>query len=161
MIMDCKRIKDELVAYLDGELGESAAAAVRGHLERCPACKLDLERLSAAGSILGEIRDIEPSADFTARTMRRALDAPQLRVSRSALMRRLVPAVAAAVVLVALGLWLLSPSGPESTESLDPVEMEIVENIDILENLELLEDLDLLSELDLLLEYEEEDFESS
>jgi hypothetical protein len=76
------------------------------------------------------------------------------------LVRRLAPVAAAAVVLLVLGLWLAIPREPAGIEALDPVEQEIVQNMDILENLDLLEDYDILSELDLLLEYEADDFAS-
>ncbi len=156
--MDCSKVQLELVAYLDGELGESEAAVVRHHLERCPACKLEAQRLSAAGELLDEFGEIEPSKDFTARTMQRALSLPEPAVSRPRILRRLLPAAVAAAVLVTLTLWLVVPLEPET---LTPVEQEIVKNMDVLENLELLEDMDMLGEMDLLLEYEEEDFESS
>ena len=156
--MDCSRIRPELVAYLDGELGKGAAEEVRLHLERCPACQLEAKRLSAAGDILDAFGEIEPSKDFTARTMQRALSAPETVVAGPRILRRLLPAAAAAVVLVALTLWLIVPSQPEA---LTPVEQDIVKNMEVLENLELLEEMEILSDMDLLQEYEEEDFESS
>ena len=95
--MDCSKIQQELVAYLDSELGSGAAAGVRKHLERCPACKLEAQRLSAAGEMLDELGEIEPAKDFTARTMQRALSAPvEQAVSRLGVLRRLVPVAAAA-----------------------------------------------------------------
>jgi anti-sigma factor RsiW len=160
--MDCEKIRSELVAYLDGELGGRAADEVRSHLDRCPACKLEAERLLAAGTALEEIADIEPSPDFTARAMQRAVAAPALApASRIQLLRRLMPAVAAAAVILVVSLWVLLPSGPRSIDSLPPAEQEIVRNMEILENLELLEDMELLDNLDLLLAYDEEDFESA
>lgn len=159
--MDCEKIRSELVAYLDGELGDRAADEVRSHLERCPACKLEAEQLLAAGTALDEIADIEPSPDFTARTVQRAMAAPALApISRVQLLRRLVPAIAAAAVILVAALWIVLPSGPQSIDSLPPAEREIVANMEILENLELLEDMELLDNLDLLLAYDEEDFDS-
>lgn len=159
--MECDKARKELVAYLDDELGSSAAAEVRSHLERCPACKLEAERLSAAGTILDAIDEIEPPADFTARTMQRVKSAPEERPApRLRLLHRLVPAAAAAAVILTVTLWAIFSGGPQSIESLPPAEQEIVRNMEILENLELLEDMELLDNLDLLLAYEEEDFES-
>jgi anti-sigma factor RsiW len=159
--MNCSKALEELVAYLDGELGERAAAQVKRHLELCPACRLEAEKLGATAGLLGNIADIEPSAGFTADTIRRALARPaEPSPSRLRLVRRLAPVAAAAVVLLVLGLWLAIPREPAGIEALDPVEQEIVQNMDILENLDLLEDYDILSELDLLLEYEADDFAS-
>ena len=157
--MDCEKIRQELVAYLDGELGGGAADEVRKHLDRCPACRLEADRLSAAGGIFDSIGEIEPAADFTARVMRKALSAPeQPAASGLRIVRHLVTAAAAAAILIALTLWLAVPS---SGPGLSPDEAEIVQNLEVLENMELLEDMEMLSEMDLLLEYEEEDFESS
>ncbi len=160
--MDCRKIQEDLVAHLDGELKPGAARAVREHLDRCPACRLEAQKLSAAGELFDNLMDIEAPADFTALTMQKALSAPEKQAARKPrLLWRLVPLAASAVVILALTLWFIRPGGPEKVETLAPSEQEIVENIDILENLELLEDLELLSELDLLLEFEEEYFESS
>jgi anti-sigma factor RsiW len=160
--MDCGRIKEELLAYLDGELGENQAARVRKHLDLCPACKLQSSQLEAAGTVLDAIPEIEPAQDFTARTLKRAMNTQvEPAVSRLRLIRRLAPVAAAAAVLIALTLWLVVPSGPISIEDLSPVEKEIVQNMEVLENLEILENLEVLSDLELLLEYDEEDFESS
>lgn len=166
--MDCSKVRDELVAYLDGELKGGVSAQVGAHLERCPACKLEAERLSAAGALLDALDEIEPASDFTARAMQRALSSRTKKArSRFAIARllqglfgagRLIPAAAAAAVLVTLTLWLVAPT---AEPPLTPVEEEIVRNMEILENMELLEDLEILREIELLLEYDEEDFESS
>ena len=156
--MDCSKIKPELVAYLDGELSKGAAEEVRLHLERCPACQLEAKKLSAAGELFDAFGEIEPSKDFTARTMQRALSVPEPAIARPRIVRRLVPAAVAAALLVVLTLWLVVPSRPEV---LTPVEEDIVQNMEVLENMELLEEMEMLSDMELLLEYEEEDFESS
>jgi len=160
--MDCSRTREELTAYLDGELGESRVAEVARHLELCPSCKLLARQLEAAGAVLEEIPEIEPAGDFTAKALERALATRmEPAVSPLRFLKRLVPAAAAAAIIVVAVLWLVVPSGPASLEDLTPVEKEIVQNMEVLENLELLEDMEVLSELELLLEYEEEDFESS
>jgi anti-sigma factor RsiW len=161
MTMNCDRAREELVAYLDGELGGGAAADVQRHLDRCPACKLEAEKLSATGGLLDIISDIEPSAEFTAGTVQRAMKAPeQAPAPRLLSVRRLLPAAAAAAVILTVTLWVLLSPGPQNIENLPPAEQEIVKNMEILENLELLEDMELLDNLDLLLAYDEEDFET-
>lgn len=160
--MNCEKAQRELVAYADGELGASASEEVRTHLDRCPACRLEARRLSAAGEMLGTIPDIEPSPDFTDRAVQRALSAPELKpASRLILLRRLAPVAAAAAVILAVTLWAAFSTGPAVIDDLPPAEQEIVRNFEVLENLELLEDMELLKDLDLLLAYDEEDFESS
>jgi anti-sigma factor RsiW len=160
--MNCEKALRELVAYADGELSANAAEEVRMHLDHCPACRLEAQKLAAAGEMLGAIPDMEPSPDFTARTVERALSAPELKpAGRLILLRRLAPVAAAAAVILTVTLWVAFSAGPATIDDLPPAEQEIVRNFEILENLELLEDLDLLKDMDLLLTYDEEDFESS
>jgi len=43
--MNCRKVKKNLVLFLDGELPPSEAAFVRGHLEVCEACRKEAELL--------------------------------------------------------------------------------------------------------------------
>ena len=74
--MNCVKTKKDLVAYLDGELADGRADAVRKHLEACPACRLEAEKLSASGAILDAIDDIEPSTDFLEKVIAGAKSLP-------------------------------------------------------------------------------------
>jgi len=158
--MNCTKTKKDLVAYLDGELADGRATAVRDHLERCPACRLEAERLSASGAILDEIADIEPSSDFLEKVIAGAKSSPAPVSNHGLLIVRRFAAVAAALIIIAVTFWLAWP-GATTSEQLSPEEQEIVKNMEVLENMELLENMDLLTDLELLLKYEEEDFESS
>lgn len=159
--MNCAKIKRELVAYLDGELSERKVSALRSHLEQCPACKLEAEKLSASATFLDEIEDIEPGPDFLKKVMVRTRSLPvMLPARRLFVVRKLIPVAAAAMIILAVSLWLAWPQTAKPVE-LSPEELEIVQNMEVLENIELLENMDLLSDLEILLEYEEDDFESS
>ena len=43
--MDCEKTRENLDAYLDGELDEREKAAVEEHLAACTGCAAELERL--------------------------------------------------------------------------------------------------------------------
>ena len=60
MNMNCKRVRREIIPYLDGELKE--ANELQAHLDGCAACRRELEdlRRSFAGIVLAE-REREPS----------------------------------------------------------------------------------------------------
>jgi anti-sigma factor RsiW len=58
-------IRDDLEALLDGELDDSRARAVRGHLAGCEPCRHELRSLEGLGRLLLANRPaIAPSADF-------------------------------------------------------------------------------------------------
>ena len=42
--MSCDEHREQLMAYLDGELGDAEAEEVRSHLEECETCRDDLEK---------------------------------------------------------------------------------------------------------------------
>ena len=51
-MMSCDEIRDSLGAWLDQELDATAAAEVRAHLEGCPACLKEKERLELLDATL-------------------------------------------------------------------------------------------------------------
>lgn len=64
MSRDCKKIQNDLTAYLDGELAGKQSLFVSGHLTTCPSCRQELETLRESLALVLEWKDIEPSADF-------------------------------------------------------------------------------------------------
>ena len=60
--------RDELVAYLDGELDEQAARDVEARLGRDPRAKAEAEALRRTWNLLDYLPRPEPSGDFTHRT---------------------------------------------------------------------------------------------
>lgn len=60
--MDCRKIKEILGLYLDGELGESEAALVEEHIAGCAECSAELELTSCLIDAAGALEEIEPPA---------------------------------------------------------------------------------------------------
>lgn len=52
--MDCRTIREQLGAYLDGELDAGMSARVVAHLSACSGCALECERVRALIGRLGE-----------------------------------------------------------------------------------------------------------
>lgn len=50
--MRCDHVRDQLNAYLDGELAPGAAETLTSHLRSCPACRRALERLRHLAGLL-------------------------------------------------------------------------------------------------------------
>lgn len=95
-----------LQQYYDGELNEQQAARFEAHLEGCPACRMELERLNALTSLLQSVpapAPVVPADAFAARLTARLEGPPQL--SRAS---RFLQAAWRAVPFVWIGGWLFS-----------------------------------------------------
>ena len=55
----CRYISGLLDAFLEHELPEAEAARVRNHLERCPVCRADAQKMTRA---LGALHELSPAA---------------------------------------------------------------------------------------------------
>jgi hypothetical protein len=69
--MTCEKIRDELVAYCDGELSERDRIRVAAHLKTCPTCAQEEVRLGRVDQMLTSLERITPSPDFAATFWRR------------------------------------------------------------------------------------------
>ena len=106
---------ERLGAYLDGELADPAAQAVADHLEACPTCAAELDALRELKQLTSdlavpEVTDDEWVATWQAIAARVTPAAPArhtaglwdtVRLWRLAL----VPAAAAALFALAIGVW--------------------------------------------------------
>lgn len=104
--MNCEQVRENLAAFIDGELDESQVAEVQAHLEGCAGCREELEALRLTARALGEF--LEP------RAMKESVAEGVLAQLASEHHKRRVPfmtragwfvsgAVAAVVVLVVFG----------------------------------------------------------
>ncbi len=152
---ECTEFKEQLVAYLDGELSPDAEELVKQHLEQCAECRREAELLAALGQSLEALPRIEPALHHLEPICARLYQHRRVvRLRRAAV---LVPL--AAMLLFALVLWL------PRRESLPPEAAEIVENLELLTHMERWENLpvlETLEELEMLSVLEEvEDLEES
>ena len=65
--MKCEQTREKSADYLAGELDEKSLAEVRAHLADCPACREELEGLSAIWTKLGVLPKEQPSASLRSR----------------------------------------------------------------------------------------------
>ena len=91
--MNCQHAQENLKAYLDGELGRLAAAALRRHLTMCPACRAEMEAVHMLSKRLASLSAPEAPAH-----LRDAITgaARALRPSAARVRRRVAQWVAAA-----------------------------------------------------------------
>jgi len=67
--MECKQIREELSAYIDGMLGESLLSQVEAHLSACPGCAAEAEELREVVGMVRSLGDIAPPGEFRAQVM--------------------------------------------------------------------------------------------
>jgi len=117
--MKCEQIREKSADYLAGELGEKSLAEVRAHLADCPACREELEGLSAIWTKLGVLPKEQPSGALRSRFyemleahkegMEKERDKISLGQTLSYWLGRLIPRrpvyqLALSLVLIAAGL---------------------------------------------------------
>lgn len=114
----CERFREELPAWVDGELTGSAAEAMAAHVESCGACRAEVEGLRKADRALLAALGGELAArpgwveQVEARILRQAGARPAGRVIR---VSWIAAAVAAAVLgALGLGLALRAPRAAET-----------------------------------------------
>jgi len=159
--MRCKKVKESLTAFLDGELPGRLEERIQEHLAACPGCEAErkaLERLRYAvegmeapptdSSISAEA--ILERAGFYQREGRAVRKGGRRLAGRRVSPWSIIgwrPALALATGLAVIGLWRVYPflrSLPVPTDA----EIRFAERVDLFENLDLIRDLSLLEVLE-------------
>jgi len=131
--MNCAECTELLVTYLEGLLDESQKQSVTDHLESCEACQAERKELQVLQQCLADRSKTLASSSVEDEVMNRIIREQNVRLKSAAQagkglrVRRLIMrssivkiAVAAAIVLVALGAWSLW-SGTDSGVALADV----------------------------------------
>ncbi|MGE3804327.1 MAG: anti-sigma factor [Gemmataceae bacterium] len=74
--------REELVAYLDGELDEKTARDVEARLSLDPAARREVESLKKTWEFLDYLPRPQPSPDFTQRTLQKMAPQPTMMVRK-------------------------------------------------------------------------------
>jgi hypothetical protein len=69
--MKCRKVAQELPAYLANELSERARSRVERHLKHCAVCTDELRALERTDQLLGTLGEIEPRRDLVGLVMQR------------------------------------------------------------------------------------------
>lgn len=118
--MDCKKIQAKLLEYLTGELSEAQHRSIALHLKDCPQCQKEFEELKRTVNLFDQLPNIELSFEqqhqflLEVRSkLRRQAQTKPYPFWRIWLLPRLVPALAAASILIFL-ITQLKPSDSKS-----------------------------------------------
>ena len=142
--------REELVAYLDGELNEEQAHSIEARISTNPTLRAEVETLKRAWDMLDYLPKPEPSPNFTHRTLDRISvreTANALRPPRRSRRWLLAGGWAATVLLAVLGGYY----GAVKATAPRPGDRELVRELRLIENLrfyEAVDSLDFLRELD-------------
>ena len=112
--MSCLEAQPFLGAYLDGELDLRASLEIEAHMERCPACAGEYQRLELLRAEIAAV-----NLDFTTDAVMRRLHVPRARRGGWR-----VPSFFAAAAVLVLALFL--PGRLERRS--DPVDREVVDS---------------------------------
>ncbi len=136
--MQCDDVRENLVAFVDGELPVQEQQLVVSHIDSCPACRAELEHERALTLRLAQVLDVEPrpfDGSLAARVRERA-------AASDVTSHRWVLALAAAT-LVAVTAWfffskedagqdVVLPKGDDS----EKVDTELLSHLDLLEDID-------------------------
>lgn len=155
---NCAKIKENLTAYLDGQIAPYVRGLIEEHLSKCGVCQKELEALRKTWKLLDHYPQLSVSASYKENFYRR-LNKPKQPIQ---LKRWLYPVAAAAAVLLAIALTLVftneppKPAGPSSppSEITTPADIAIAENItaeeaEVIVSMNVLEELSEFGENDL------------
>ncbi len=140
----------ELVAYLDGELDEAAAATLEAKLHLNPTVRAEAEQLRRTWELLDYLPKSQPSLDFTHRTMERVIAETQSAAFPHRLLAHGRPVLkglawAAAILVAALvgfGSGRLVPHRSRPTQAaavVGDIEPEWVRDFHVIQNRRLYE----------------------
>jgi anti-sigma factor RsiW len=65
--MECDRNREEIAAFVDGELGPAAHAELESHLETCAGCRELVAAERRLGEMFAALPPVTPTGDFEAR----------------------------------------------------------------------------------------------
>jgi len=159
-MMNCEWVRNNLSAYMDGELNGDSKEMVEGHLSVCSECRAELGLLSKAWTALNLWEDEQPPA-----YLKQAILGSVKSDKHTRLLRALLPV--AAVLIIALGIMMFygrlndfdkNTLVSEKTKAQVPLraheggteEDDIIANLQIIEEKEFYESFDVLRNIDYL-----------
>jgi len=115
---ECDKVRDQLAEHAVGALRGRRESRVEAHLRACEACRKELAALKRTGELLHTVGNLEAPPE-TWMAIRQAIGAgEQVRVTPGRRWAWVAATSVAALLLVLLGMFLLSPTGPSARPEL-------------------------------------------
>jgi hypothetical protein len=105
-LMDCKQFEKMLGKYMDGELGETSAEAMRSHMAQCAACAQEFAVLEKITKSFSQTEDEPLPLGFEQRWKQTIKDVPAKR--KNTVFGKLLPALATGAAAVAVVVTILA-----------------------------------------------------
>ena len=154
--MQCKKVKKNLAAYMDGEISEELHARITRHISGCTSCKMELKELQRILEAMAAVEEIPaPPPAMAQQILDRAAAAPVKKgkgqveriTFRPAPLRDRIfrqPGYIIAGLLCVVGLYLAFPhmrniTVPEQQEIRIAEKMELFDNLEVIRNLSLMQ----------------------
>lgn len=132
--------RDELAAYLAGDLDEPGSARVAARLAEDPAARRELELLEAAWDALDLLPAVPVGEHFTAATLELVALSAQREAQELAGWRRwLVRALGIAGLAATVGLGFLAARGWSATQEVNAADLALWEDLDALRQIDSVE----------------------
>ncbi|MFZ0641403.1 MAG: zf-HC2 domain-containing protein [Candidatus Acidiferrales bacterium] len=147
--MNCEKVSNSLISYLDGRASAEERSSVEEHLKSCAACRERADEFRRLWDVMAEVPAVEPSFAFDARLRQRLAAA-----GRPRLWTWLVPSprlTAAVVALVGLSIFVSlqpnKPVVPGNSVTNSEEQFRMIKDLGVLENYDVLSNFDALSDL--------------
>ena len=115
--MNCEEAQKHLSDFLDGSLDDERCREIRDHFVACSLCREEMAGLAECQRLVASLPIVEPPLGFANRVMaevREAANPPSLWQRLFLPLRIKIPLQAAAVVLIAVGLFVYSRVGSDT-----------------------------------------------
>ena len=146
----CRRVRENLAAYLDGELKPGTRRLIEEHLADCPRCRTHRDELRDTWRLLDDLEAPIVPRRFTEKVVAFVEDDEQAglwgRLSRATGARGLAAGVAASIAAAVFLFGLYISSKPLS-DVLTPAEQECVRYLDLLVDLQTAENMDTVKQM--------------
>jgi anti-sigma factor RsiW len=111
--MRCRDVQDLASSYIDGQLDDARASALRGHVRQCPSCLAAVRELGAMRDAAADLDTLEPPPSLWSAVQHGLAEAEIADARRSrlwlhwqALRPRLLPAAVALAAIATVTTWL-------------------------------------------------------
>ncbi|HOI55286.1 MAG TPA: zf-HC2 domain-containing protein [Phycisphaerae bacterium] len=143
----CRRVRENLSAYLDGELKGTARRLIEEHLAECAECRAQLDELKETWRLLDELEEPIVHNDFRREVLALArAEAQAEQIAREGGRRSVLAGLAASAAAAVFVFGLYASSRPLSDPP-TPRQREAITYLDLLENVDALLCLDQAREL--------------
>src|SRR5277367_5518745 len=147
--MNCTRMENRIMAYVDGRLKESERLEMEKHVATCGACQLRVNEFRAVSSLLDEVPEIQPSAAFDVRVRARVAAEP-VKQGWFAWFTPSPRVAFAATLLLLATVWVgyeSTPRSPFDGENQKDVDAQMLQEIPVLDDQDVISNFDPLKEL--------------